>query len=187
MSGPLEILDWTVTGVGYGIHYTTLVTYGVIGVYTFHRAVEEYGMPLPLSVLWTYGVGFTVVSVFESLWHFTVAFTHGGNITGRMLLYWLILFTIQLSGIPVTAWLQRKYHVEMNLNRRLLILLSLSLVIYLIWFFAPFPYTVVESPYFPQTVYLNRYVPNVYIRLCNVSLKAVLGLAVAYMLQGEQR
>ncbi|GAG30682.1 unnamed protein product, partial [marine sediment metagenome] len=130
-------------------------------------------------------VGMTCVSVFESLWHFSISVTHGGNMQNPLL--WISLFMIQLTGIPIVAFLQKNFGISMNLDKKFWIMMLVSVLIYLYWFFAPFPYEIICSKYFPQTVYRGGiYIQNSYIRICNISLKALLGISITYLLLGEK-
>jgi len=177
-----DLLDWTLQGQGYGTHVSSVVIFAILLIWILWYCWKNR-FPWSITVLWAYGVIMCAITTFETLWHISVGVTHGGEIG----ILWIPLYVIQLTGVPIVAYFQGKLNITMRWDGIFEILMGIAGVIYLIWFFAPFPHEVVASPYFPQTVYGNGiYVPNIYVRILNISLKATLSTAIVYLLLGER-
>lgn len=165
------------------IHLTTILTYGVVALWTFLHA-RKNNMNFFVKIVWISGVLLVNIFFFESIWGILVGITHGG--TPSPMIFWGTL--IQTFGFPLVLLVKRDFHIKFNFNEIFLFFLFVTGCLFITWFVAPFPHEVVKSYYFPQEFYEHGvYVPNILISALNKISKAFLAVSVTYLLLGEKR
>lgn len=163
------------------IHLTTIINYALIGVWTYLHS-RRLKMKWDVMVIWVIGVLLVNVFVFESIWGNLVWITHGGQ-ASPVAIYGTI---IQALGFPLVLLVKQGFGITFKLNSITFWLFVASAILFIIWYLAPFPHEVVKSEYFPQEIYEGGVrVPNVFVSILNKTSKAVLSVAVTYLLLGK--
>lgn len=165
------------------IHLITIINYALIGLWTYLHS-RKHKMKLDAKVIWIVGVVLVNVFVFESIWGNLVWVTHGGQ-ASPMALYGTI---VQAFGFPLVLLVKRDFGIAFNVNWIAFSLFVVTAVLFTVWYLAPFPHQVVKSEYFPQELYEGGvHVPNMFVSILNKTSKAVLSIAVTYLLLGTRK
>jgi hypothetical protein len=203
-----EVVAGYYSGYGQWLHWSALVTYGIVFIYV-GRYLRRVGIMRSLNVVLSCCFTFLSIGVFEFYWMWCYSVFQGQP--------WVLTFEmpqariiVQNLGFSVVGFLGVAYMWAMDLKwrptKRFIVVVIFTITLAVLWVYYPFPVRGFEvagwhnSPMFPQTLYtidttpldgvnagVGFFVEDNVVHLFNVAVKALSAWAVLEAARGWTR